>query len=89
MLLKSTLYIVSLIWLGFLSYIEIDIYKETPNIIERNKAFVAEALVPKVKFVEKFKETNGRLPTIQEFNSLLHIHPNEYETFNIKAPCTG
>ena len=81
MLLKAVLYIISLLWFGLLTYVGIDNYSYAPDIIERDREFIAKALTPKVEFVEAFRSNQDRLPTLEEFNSSLEIRPNEYETY--------
>jgi hypothetical protein len=59
----------------------VDLFRSAPDIIERNRIFVANKLKPLVNFVEEFRKSHGRLPSLEEFNSLLKIPPNEYEIY--------
>ena len=79
MLMKAFLYIIAFLWLGLFTYIGIDNYTSTPDIIERDTEFVATALTPKVDFVEEFRDSQGRLPTLEEFNSSL-----KFDLMNMK-----
>ena len=81
MILKTIFYAIAVFWFGVFTYIGIEIFKQTPEIIERNKIFLHDTIMPLVDYVENFKKTNGRLPTLIEFNSSLNIPSNEYETY--------